>query len=224
MHVDDFLFAGTYQFFRNVTDKITNKYKIGKHQNRSFTYVGLKVEESSSEIRISQNEYISEMKEIPIARTRQARRFSPLNATEIDELKSLVGQLNWTATQTRPDLSYEVLELSIMKNHPQVDHLLRASKAVKKLKREENSMLYPRLGSFEDMEVIIYCDASWGNLPDGVSSAQCHIIRLKGLEQRCCPIAWVSRKVKRHVPSTLAAEALAMHDALDEAFSTVYFF
>ena len=157
------------------------------------------------------------MKDIPIAKTRQAQRFSPLNATEIDELRSLVGQLNWTATQTHPDVSYEVLKLSIMKNHPQVDHLLRAYKAVRKLKREENSILCPRLGSFEDMEVNIYCAASWGNLPDGVSSAQGHIILLKGLEQRCCPIAWVSRKVKRHVPSTLAAEALVMHDALDEA-------
>ena len=144
MHVDDFLFAGTDQFFRNVIDKITNKYKIGKRQNRSFTCIGLKVEESSSGIRINQNEYISEMKEIPIARTRQAQRFSSLKNTEIDELKSLVGLLNWTATQTHPDLSYEVLELSIMKNHPQVDHLLRANKAVRKLKREENSILYPK--------------------------------------------------------------------------------
>ena len=63
----------------------------------------------------------------------------------------------------------------------------------------------------------MYCDASWGNLPDGVSSARGHIILLKGLEQRCCPIAWTSRKIKRHVPSTLAGEALAMCDALDGA-------
>ena len=62
MHVDDFLIQKTDQFFKDVTDKITNKYKIGKRQNRSFTYVGLKVEESSSGIRISWNEYISEMK------------------------------------------------------------------------------------------------------------------------------------------------------------------
>ena len=72
---------------------------------------------------------------------------------------------------------------------------VRANKAVRKLKREENSILYPRLGLFEDMEVNIYCDVSWGNLPDGVSSAQGHIILLKGLEQRCCPVAWISRKV-----------------------------
>ena len=78
-----------------------------------------------------------------------------------------------------------------MKNHSQVDHLLKANKAVRKLKREENSILYPRLGSFEDMEVNIYCDASWGNLLDGVSSAQGHIILLKGLEQRCWPMAWI---------------------------------
>ena len=62
------------------------------------------MDESSSGIRISQNKYISEMKEIPIARTRQAQRFLPLNATEMDELKSLVGQLNLSATQTCPDL------------------------------------------------------------------------------------------------------------------------
>ena len=67
------------------------------------------------------------------------------------------------------------------------------------------------------MEVNIYCDATWENLPDGVSSTQGHIILLKGLEQRCCHIAWMSRKVKRRAPSTLAAEALAMRDALDEA-------
>ena len=156
------------------------------------------------------------MKEIPITRTRQAQKFSPLNATEIDEPKSLDDQLNWTATQTRSDLCHEVLEMSVMKNHPQVDHFLRANKAVRKLKREENSILYPRLGSFEDLEVNIYCDASWGNLPDGVSSAQ-GLFFLKGLEQRWCPMAWISRKVERHVPSTLAAEALAMRDALDEA-------
>ena len=39
MHVDDFLFAGTDQFFRNVTDRITNKYKIGKCQNRLKFYI-----------------------------------------------------------------------------------------------------------------------------------------------------------------------------------------
>ena len=72
IHIDDFLFVGTDQFF---IDKITNKYKIGNCQNRNFTYVGLKVEESSSGIRISQNEYISEMKEILIARTRETQRF-----------------------------------------------------------------------------------------------------------------------------------------------------
>ena len=52
------------------------------------------MEESSSGIKISQSEYTSEMKEISIARTRQAQIFSSLNATETDELKSIVGQLN----------------------------------------------------------------------------------------------------------------------------------
>lgn len=139
MHVDDFLLAGTDEFFRNVIDKITKKYKIGKRQNGSFMYVGLKVENTHDGIRVNQNEYISEMKEILITKARQSQRFAPLNAKETDELKSLVGQLNWTATQTRPDLSYEVLELSMVKNHPQVDHLLRANKVVRNLKERRTA-------------------------------------------------------------------------------------
>ena len=59
MHVDYFMFAGTDQCFRNVIDKITNKYKIGKLKNRSLRmldqrWMNLAVELGSVRINIFQ--------------------------------------------------------------------------------------------------------------------------------------------------------------------------
>ena len=69
----------------------------------------------------------------------------------------------------------------------------------------------------ESLNLKIYSDASWGNLPDGTSSAQGHVIFLCGEDDKCCPLSWTSNKIKRKVSSTLAAETLALHDACDEA-------
>lgn len=78
-------------------------------------------------------------------------------------------------------------------------------------------MFFPRLGEQDTWKIQVFCDASWGNLPDGVSSAQGHVIFLSGETGRSSPLRWTSNKIKRKVSSTLAAETLAMQDALDEA-------
>ena len=65
--------------------------------------------------------------------------------------------------------------------------------------------------------LCVYSDASWGNLPDSVSSAQGHVVFLCGKEGKCCPLSWTANKIKRKVSSTLGAETLALHDACDEA-------
>ena len=51
--------------------------------------------------------------------------------------KSLTGQLNWVATQIKPDVSYDVLDLSIkLQKHPTVEDLLIVNKTVKKFKAD----------------------------------------------------------------------------------------
>ena len=114
-------------------------------------------------------------------------------------------------------MSYEALELNMVKNDPQVEHLLKANKAVRKVKMENKGITFPKLGSFGSLKLKVFHDASWGNLPDHVSSAQGHVIFLIGLNEKCCPLAWSSNKIKRKVASTLAAETLSMRDAVDEA-------
>ena len=217
MHVDDFLFAGTEDFNKSVIDPIASKYKVGKRMIDNFRYVGLNVAQDRKNVNVNQEEYAAEIKEIPISHSRKSDRTSSLNKHEIQGLRATAGQLNWLATQTRPDLSYDALELNMSRQHPTVEQILRANKAVRQAKRAKMGTCFPKLGSFSDWQMDVFCDASWGNLPDGVSSAQGHVIFLTGQEQRSCPLSWTSNKIKRKVSSTLAAETLAMHDALDEA-------
>ena len=72
------------------------------------------------------------------------------------------------ASQTRPDLSFDVLELNIMKNTLTVEQVSRANKVIRMLKRSKTDLVYLRLGSFNQFQLKVFSDASWGNLPDKV--------------------------------------------------------
>ena len=75
---------------------------------------------------------IKKSKCIPVEGDRNLKDRIP--ATEVTETKQLVGQLNWLATQTRPDLSYDVSELSSMLKQENVECLKQANRVVKKAK------------------------------------------------------------------------------------------
>ena len=71
----------------------------------------------------------------------------------------------------------------------------------------------------ESSSIVVYSDASFKNLPDCGSQGG-HIVLWRDSENRCAPIQWQSKKIKRIVKSTLAAESLALHDGVDSAFYT----
>ena len=79
-------------------------------------------------------------------------------------------------------------------------------------------LAFPSVGSLEDSELLLFTDASYANLSDKVSSAGGYLIFLKGKNGSLCPISWASKKIKRVVKSTLAAEALALVEGLDACY------
>ena len=79
-------------------------------------------------------------------------------------------------------------------------------------------IFFPDLGDLKSLQLVVFSDASHANLPDGFSSAGGYIIFLVGENKNCCPLAWEAKKMKRVVRSTLAAETLALVEAVDMAF------
>ena len=131
--------------------------------------MGLDIEQTAEGIVDRQEHYIDEVEEIMLFdKKKQKSRNSDerFSTEESGELKKVAGQLSWVASQTRPDLSFDHLELNIMKYKLIVEQVSRANKAIHMLKRSKTDLVYPRHGSLNQFQLKVFSDALWGNLPD----------------------------------------------------------
>ena len=83
----------------------------------------------------------------------------------------------------------------------------------------ENKVIFPKL-DVNSLKIVVYTDASFGNLNDGVDSMGACIVFLTDKNRKCVPLDWSANKVKRVVKSTIAAETLALANGLDNAIFT----
>ena len=154
-------------------------FRIGKIEESVFKYIGLNIVNHKNHIAVSQDEFVKQIQPIPIATTRQSQKTAKLTKEELMELRSVVGQANWVASQTRLDICYDVLELSMcLSRNPEVRHLLQANKMIRKMKSDYYALIFPRMNDISNLQVEVYSDASHANLPDGSSSTGGYIILL----------------------------------------------
>ena len=129
--------------------------------------------------------------------------------------RASVGIINWASQQTRPDASFEVMEMSMRFKGPQVNDIIRVGKCIRNIKMNDVTIMFRKLCA--PVRLLSWSDAAFANLQDGVSSGAGHVIILMDDNGHCCPLAWNTNKVKRVVKSTLAAEALALEEAIAHA-------
>ena len=130
-----------------------------------------------------------------------------------------VGDNCWVAQGNRPDLAYEVAELSSRFKNGHVSDLIRANKNLLKLKQHISSVMFPNLGRIRDWKILVFSDAAHANMSNSVSNVGGHLILLVGRNKRMTivAIAWSYSKIKRVVKSTLALEMLSLSEALEYA-------
>lgn len=214
IHVDDFCWAGTDYFKSSVVELLKKCFLIGDTNCGSFKYLGVHLStDDDGCIGVDQSDYIRLLEEINLD-GKHRQRADELTDAEKNDYRALVGQLNWVATQTRPDASFDVCELSSVFDKARVDDLMRANKVVKKIKSRTLTMKYPKLDDREQFTIECYSDASYGNLEGGGSQGG-YFIFIVDSDGRRCPVSWQSRRVRRVVKSTLAAETLALLEAAE---------
>lgn len=218
MHVDDFLWGGTKRFENVVIAQVRNSFQVREQSKTIFRYIGLDIVQNEHGVTLHQNEYCKSLESINVSAVRGLNKNVKCNEKEKESFRSLVGQLGWLCTNSRPDLSYDVLELSCKVNNPTVEDLIEANKCLRKACTFKSSMYFPGLGDSSKYKLVVYSDASYANLPDGVSSAGGFVIFLVGECGKCCPLYWEAKKIRRVVKSTLAAETLAAAEAVDMAY------
>ena len=215
-HIDDFLHCGNEHFQKSIIQPLCSRFETGSRQSENFKYVGFQITQSNSCITLDQHDYIDSIEIPKIHIARSMKKTEPLNSEESTVFRGLVGSLNWIVQNTRPDLSFELTDLSTKFQRAEVRDLQQVIKTLLKIKEEKSELLFPYLGDPVNWEIITFSDASFGNLCNGTQSCGGYVVFLAG-NNLCSTLTWRSGKVKRVVKSTLAAEGLILSEALDEA-------
>ena len=110
IHVDDFLVAGTTDFFTVVKQKLIGRFTFGKIEFGSFKFTGLNIRQTPEGILVDQNDYVQSLE--PIKLDKVADKNEKLANKKFTEFRGLIGQLSWAAENTRPDIAFDTRELS----------------------------------------------------------------------------------------------------------------
>ena len=222
-HVDDFIWAGNQEFEGKVISIIRSKLNVGKEDDQVFKYLGIELRSDNDQIlHLHQNQYADNISFIQVDKVRSLQKDTSLTESERKILRSKIGQMLWMARQSRPDICFDVTSLAGRVKTATVNELLEANKIIKRIKADKTILKFQHLGD-SDLSLVVYSDASLGNLVDGGTQGG-HVILLVGQGGRCSPIHWSSKRIRRVVRSTLAGETLAMADGIDDGifFATLY--
>ena len=117
---------------------------------------------------------------------------------------------------SRPKISYHLCETSTrVKNTTATDaHMI--NKVIKYIKNSPSHITIPK-SDLNSLEIQLYSDASFNNLPDGGSQGG-QVVFLCHQYQNLVPITWSSTTIKHVTQSTLAAETLSLVDSCDTAY------
>ena len=105
----------------------------------------MNIETKTGWIEISQDQYANEIPEV-FVETKDRSNDDKLKPHELRNLRGIIGQIQWVASQTRPDLSFDSLELSVERNKATLSTLKRAKKVVKKLKSSPSIIKMKAIG------------------------------------------------------------------------------
>ena len=112
---------------------------------------------------MQQKHYIEELQFLP---KRDVIKNDEVSECEFKSLRSTLGQLSWVCNQTRPDIAFQVCQLSVNLKNATVEDIIAANKCCKILKNEDVELLFPSLGNVGDAKMVTYSDASFANLKD----------------------------------------------------------
>ena len=120
--------------------------------------------------------------------------------------------------ESRPDMAFEMINMSTKLKQGTVENLVRVIKKISRMKDFHSYMTFPRLNKAAELKIVVFTDASLGNINEGTGSTGAYIVWLMDNTGQCCPIAWNAHKIKRVVRSTLAAETLGLEEGLEASY------
>lgn len=223
-HVDDFLVAHNGNVdVRQRIDRLSERLRMVS-KSFPFEYCGKLIEVTDSQIRVTQSRAALAVEPIVLDESRSKQLDLPITDTERTSYRSVVGQLMWLTTQTRPDLGFVTSAAAQRTTRATVSDIKSLNRAVAIAHEHAGEGIVFRRGvvNMETAAIVAFGDSAFANV-EGCKSQFGTVLCLtnhpelvsQGRFDLCCPVSWVSGTVKRVVRSTLAAEAYAISEALE---------
>lgn len=214
IHVDDFLYGGNNTFGQSVIAEFRKIFTIGTEESRGMKYLGLHIQQSlNSTISFSTNIYSNNLSEIDTTNI-GVDKSKPLSPIEVSQLRQLSGQLNWVATQSRPDCGFDNCCIANSVKNATAQDIITANKAIRRVRGQQVTLTYPNTFDLSSCRIVGFTDSSFANLPDRGSQGG-YLIFICDMNGVYSLIAWQSRRIKRVVKSSKAAECLAAVEATE---------
>ena len=220
IHVDDGLCAGSKQFHEKLT-LLEKKYPFGSHKSREFTFTGLKIcQKTDQSIWVDQEQYVKDIHPIQISRERKQQPLEPVNESERQGLRALIGSLQYAAVNTRPDLCSRLGWLQSQINRAVVGTLIEGNKILHEAKMNADVTIKFQPIPVNDIRFIAFSDASFASakVPDshqGMLVMAGHKNISTNQNSPVNPLVWHSKKIQKVVVGTLSAEAMSLAGAVD---------
>ena len=169
----------------------------------------------SGNISLNQNEYIQKIKDVTVP---SGRNSCKVNDLERKEIRRVVGELLWVSLMTRPDLSFDINQLSTRITTATIKDLKDAQRLVYKAKLDPISLNFTRLGNKDDQKIKLFTDASFNNQENKLRSTEGRVLLLESKSSCKANIfSWKTKKIARVCRSVKGAETRALENGLDEA-------
>ena len=218
LHVDDFLHAGNTYFYQVILPQLLSSFKVGKAESKEFMYTGFFLKQDKDGVTLDQDNYVKKAKIPDIDSKSITDKKRDMTQDELTLLRQITGMVNWAARATRPELCFEMIDLSTKFKGGKAEDLIAAKNVAMRMKRDNVVIKISNLDNLELCQVWVYTDAAFRNLNDKTDSCGGYIIFIVNVKTgKCAPVEWKSNKVKRKVHSTLAAETLVLYSGLDAA-------
>ena len=226
IHVDDLIGAGTKEM-DEVLDRLKKKLPFGDYRTHTIRYTGIEIRQNPKTfaIEVGQEAYIDALEQIPTKTMGNAS--TPIKDPTL--MRTCAGQLAWVANATRPDQAFLASFLQGIQDKGNVSHIQLFNKAVREMKQRKVCLHFPPGIELENIRILCISDAGWGTRANGESQGG-YLLCLtvpQMLERKravCWLIDWQSKKLRRVVRSSVAAETLAGQNGLDgiEAFQALW--
>ena len=220
IHVDDGLCGGTAEFHKKL-QSLEAKYPFGSKKMGNFTFTGIDLHQKPDRsIVLSQSKYVCNIKPIPISSQRKTNPEDKVTESERQQLRGLIGSLQYASVHTRPDLASRLSALQSKVNSASVETLMMANKTLHEAKSHHDVSITIQPIRRHDLRFLAFTDASFAStkVPDS-QSGSIILATNKNIEQNIScpvsPIAWGSKKIQKVVTSTLAAETMSLASNLD---------